>query len=57
MNAFLLGLAAAGALVVMATAREVSVPTGEELGWMTREYSLNPITGETEETSIIAFRD
>jgi hypothetical protein len=57
MNALLLALAAAGALVVMATAPGDTASSGEELGSMTCEYSINPETGELEETAIIAFAD
>jgi hypothetical protein len=58
MNAFLLALASAGALLVMATTDPGEViPTGEELGSMTRAFSTNPDTGAIEETSIIAFLD
>jgi hypothetical protein len=58
MNAFLLGLAAAGALLAIATTKPADIiPSGEELGSMTREYSVSPDTGDVEETSIMALRD
>lgn len=57
MNALLLALAAAGALAVMATAPSDMASSGEDVGSMTREYNINPETGEVEETAIIAFAD
>lgn len=58
MNALFFALAAAGALLVMATTDPADVvPTGKELGSMTHDYRINPETGAVEETSIIAFRD
>lgn len=59
MNAILLAAACAGALAVILTTD--ALPTGvsayADKGSMTREVSVDPQTGETEETSVIAFLD
>jgi|RhiMethySRZTD1v2_1073278.scaffolds.fasta_scaffold3927235_1 hypothetical protein len=60
MNALLLGGACLGALAVFLTTdpKDVAAAKAEmQLGSMTHELSTDPITGETEETSVIAFLD
>jgi hypothetical protein len=60
MNAILLGAACLGALAVFLSAdpQEVADAKAElELGSMTHDVTVNPVTGEPEETSVIAFLD
>lgn len=61
MNAILLGGASLGALVVFLTADPEKVAAAradaDQRGWMERTISVDPDTGETEETAILAFRD
>ena len=62
MNAILLGGACLGALIALLTADPQIVTRAKaELlqgeGSMTRDVTVNPETGETEETSVIAFLD
>jgi len=61
MNAILLGGACLGAMAVIlgagpeARVAKAELQRGE--GSMTREYTVNQKTGETEETDVIAFND
>lgn len=58
MNAILLGAACFGALAVFVTADPQRVAEAKaELGSMTHDVSVNPKTGEIEETNVIAFLD
>jgi hypothetical protein len=62
MNAILLGGACLGALAVfLTTDPQVVADAKAELqqgeGSMTRDIAVNPETGETEETSVLAFLD
>lgn len=58
MNAILLGSACLGALAVfLTTDPQVVADAKAELGSMTHDVSINPETGEVEETSVIAFLD
>ena len=60
MNAILLGGACLGALAVFLTTNPQDVAAAKaeiQLGSMTHDVSVDPITGKTEETSVIAFLD
>lgn len=60
MNAILLGGACLGALAVfMATSPQdlANAKADLQVGSMTHDVSVDPITGETEETNVIAFLD
>jgi hypothetical protein len=60
MNAILLGGACLGALAVFLTTdpQDVAAAKAEiQVGSMTHDVSTDPITGQTEETSVIAFLD
>lgn len=60
MNAILLASACVGAMAVfLSTDPKVVADAKAELqrGSMTHEVSIDPITGDTEETNVIAFLD
>ncbi len=58
MNAILLGSACIGALVVFLTSHPRLIAEAKaELGSMTHDVSIDPKTGEVEETDVIAFLD
>jgi hypothetical protein len=60
MNAILLALACGGAVAVFLATdpQEIAAAKGEvEIGSMTHDETVNPKTGETEETNVIAFLD
>jgi hypothetical protein len=60
MNAILLGSACLGALAVfLTTDPQVVADAKAELqrGSMTHEASIDPLTGQIEETNVIAFLD
>ena len=60
MNAILLALACGGAFAVFMTTdpQEIAAAKGEvEVGSMTHDVTVNPKTGEEEETNVIAFLD
>jgi hypothetical protein len=58
MNAILLGSACLGALAVfLTTDPKVVTEAKAELGSMTHDVNVNPVTGEIEETNVIAFLD
>ena len=60
MNAILLGGACLGALAVFLTTDPQTVANAKaelEVGSMTHDVTVDPITGQTEETSVIAFLD
>jgi hypothetical protein len=60
MNALLLAGACLGALTVFLTTdpQDVTAAKAEmQLGSTTHELSTDPITGDTEETNVIAFLD
>jgi hypothetical protein len=60
MNAILLAGACLGALAVFLTTdpQDVAAAKAEiQVGSMTHDVSTDPITGETEETNVIAFLD
>ena len=60
MNAILLGGACLGALAVFLATDPQTVPNAKaelDVGSMTHDVTVDPITGQTEETSVIAFLD
>ncbi len=58
MNAIFLAAASLGAFTVFMTApADVRIVSHEDRGSMTHDVSVNPDTGETEETNVIAFLD
>ncbi len=58
MNALLLAAASLGAFTVFMTAPpEVRVASTEDRGSMTHDVQVNSVTGEEEETNVIAFLD
>ena len=60
MNAILLGCACLGALAVFLTTDPQTVANAKaelDVGSMTHDVTVDPITGQTEETSVIAFLD
>ena len=61
MNAVLLGGACLGALAVFLTTPPEKIAAAQadaqQRGWMERHINIDPVTGEKEETSILAFKD